>query len=290
MMTAKPISVWLWLLLLIGSGLAGQDRGVTPRTVASSEEKELTGEEQIQRKLKEELRQAQLREHWGGVSTLIIPVFEIKEATLEEALRKLRVWDILTSLEIAAGEVPARFSLEIRGSTIAQVLHAIVEAAGNYTWEPYESSINPHSLFWIINVFPRGAREDESNLMNVRVPSPELNNVRPRQVIRHPYAYINELARRIWGGPPAYAASEVLSDDLFLSLRLEGRWVSDNRKVDDRSVREIFNEISIRSGFGWVYEPQKYGKLPVQFTARQPAQRVYKPVKYGRFPTWRVLW
>ena len=285
-MTTKLISVSLGLLLLIGAGLSGPNSNVTALAVPASEEKELTREEQIQRRLKQELRQAE----WGAPSTLIVQNCKVEEVALEDALRKLNNWGILTSLEKAPGEDPARFSLEIRDATVAQVMHAVVEAAGNYTWEPYQSSINPHSLFWIINVFPRGAREDESNLMNVRVPSPELNNVRPKQVIRHPYAYISELARRIWGGPPAYAASEVLSDDLFLTLRLEGRWVSDNRKVDDRSVREIFNEISIRSGFGWVYEPQKFGKLPVQFTARRPAQRVYKPVKYGRFPTWRVLW
>ena len=266
-MTVKPISVWLWLLLLIGSGHAGQDRGVTRRTVAASDEKELTREEQIQRRLKQELRQAE----WGAPATLNVPVFEIKEATLEKALQKLSIGGILTSLEKAPGEDPARFSLEIRDATVAQVLHAIVEAAGNYTWEPYQSRINPVTMVWIVNVFPRGAKHEESSLMNIRVPSLELKEVRPAEVIKRPYGFISELSRRYWAlipGPRGAAISDVISNDLFLTLKLRD-WRADKiPELEDRTVRDVLNEISIRSGIGWIYEPSHKGEPP----------------------TWRVLW
>ena len=288
-MTVKPLSVWLWLLLLIGSGHGGQDGGVTRRSVAFSEEKDSMREEQIQRRLKQQLRQA----WWGTPSTLIIPVFKVKEVTMEKALGKLRVWNILTSLEMAPGEHPARFSLDIRNETVAQVLNAIVDAAGNYSWEPYQSSINPVTLVWIVNVFPRGAKEDESNLMNIRVPSLELKEVRPAEVIKRPYEFIRELARRYWeliGGPHGFVRSDVISNDLFLTLKLRD-WRADKIPgLEDRTVRDVLNEVSIRSGIGWVYEPQRQGKLPTQLTARRRAQRVSEPLKYGKLPTWRALW
>ena len=259
-MTVKPLSVWVWLLLLIGSGLAGQDRGVTRLTVPASEEKELTMEE-VMRRAKEKLMQAQ----WGAPSTLIVQKFKVEEVALEDALQKLSNWGILTSLEKAPGEHPARFSLDIRNETVAQVLNAIVEAAGNYTWEPYQSRINPVTGIWIVNVFPRGAKEDESNLMNIRVPSLELKEVRPAEVIERPYEFIRELARRYWeliGGPYGYVRSDVISNDLFLTLKLRD-WRADKIPgLEDRTVRDVLNEVSIRSGIGWVYEPQRQGKLP----------------------------
>ena len=254
-MTVKPLSIWLLLLLLIGGGLVDPNSGVTALAVPASEEKELTMEE-VMRRAKEKLMQAQ----WGAPSTLIVQNFKVEEVTLEDALRKLNNWGILTSLEKAPGEDPARFSLEIRDATVAQVMHAIVEAAGNYTWEPYQSRINPVTMVWIVNVFPRGAKHEESSLMNIRVPSLELKEVRPAEVIKRPYGFISELSRRYWAlipGPRGAAISDVTSDEMFLTLKLE-----------DRSVRDVLNEISIRSGIGWIYEPSHKGKPP----------------------TWRVRW
>ena len=268
-MTAKPISISLWLLLLIGGGLVDPNSGVTPRTVPASEGKELTMEEQIQRKLKEELRQAQLRNHWGGVSKFIVPVFEVKDFTVEEALGRLHGWGFLTSLEKlptdpparfsllekAPAGAPGRFSLEIRDATVVQVLDAIVNAHGSYTWEPYRSNIPAITGVWIVNVFPRGAKKDQVNLMNIRVPSLELKEVEPSQVLHRPYDFISELAHRYWeftGGPHGFVNGGTMSLDFLLTLRLE-----------DKSVREVLNEISIHSGLGWLYEPPHQKKRPM---------------------------
>ena len=260
-MTTKLISVSLGLLLLIGAGLSGPNSNVTALAVPASEEKELTREEQIQRRLKQELRQAE----WGAPSTLIVQNCKVEEVALEDALRKLNNWGILTSLEKAPGEDPARFSLEIRDATVAQVMHAIVEAAGNYTWEPYQSRINPVTMVWIVNVFPRGAKHEESSLMNIRVPSLELKEVRPAEVIKRPYEFIRELARRYWeliGGPHGFVRSDVISNDLFLTLKLRD-WRADKiPELEDRTVRDVLNEISIRSGIGWIYEPSHKGEPP----------------------------
>ena len=267
-MTVKPLSIWLLLLLLIGGGLVDPNNGVTPLTVASSEEKELTMEEQIQRKLNEEQMQAMLRGQWIGVSQFIVPVFEVKDFTVEEALGRLHGWGFLTSLEKLPTDPPARFSLlekppagapgrfslQIRNATVVQVLDAIADAHGSYTWEPYRSSIPPVTGVWIVNVFPRGAKEDPSNLMNTRVPHLELKEAEPAQVIHRPYDFISELAHRYWkftGGPHGFVNGGTMSLDFLLTLKLE-----------DRSVREVLNEISVRSGMGWIYESPHEGKLP----------------------------
>ena len=266
-MTVKPIPVRLLLLLLMGGGLVVPNSGVTPLTVAPSEEKELTMEE-MRRRAEEELRQLQVRDQWRGVSKFIVPVFKAKDFTMEEALGQLHGWGFLVSLEKLRTDPPARvslsekppadapgrFSLEIRDATVVQVLDAIVNAHGSYSWEPYRSIIPAITGVWIVNVFPRGAKKNPSNLMNTRVPRLELKEAEPAQVIHRPYDFISELADRYWkftGGPHGFVNGGTMSLDFLLTLKLA-----------DRSVREVLNEISVRSGMGWIYEPPHQGKLP----------------------------
>ena len=242
-MTVKPLSIWLLLLLLIGGGLVDPNNGVTLLTVPASEEKELTQKEIHNKKMEEMIKKEQARLKklkWGSVSKFIVPVFEVNEVTVEEVLGKLATWGVLISLEKPPANASVRFSLDIRNATVVQVLDTITEADGSYAWEPYRSSINPFSRVWIVNVFPRGAQEDPSSLMNIRVPRLELDNVRPKAVINRPYGFISELSRRYWElipGPRGAAISDVTFDEMFLTLKLE-----------DRSVREVLNEVSIRSG------------------------------------------
>ena len=75
-----------------------------------------------------------------------------------------------------------------------------------------------------------------------------MTRVVPDKAITGIHLLIPELKRRYFEliEPPrgAVISELVVPEELFLSLELE-----------DKTVREALNEISIRSGFGWIYEP-----------------------------------
>ena len=183
----------------------------------------------------------------GNAMDLIIPTFEVRSATIEEALTQLRQWGVLISLEKLPSARQPKISVQLNGASITEVLDAIVKADDQYSWELYGSRLNPASRLRIVNVLPREARRNPTNLMNIRFEALELTRVVPDKAITGIHLLIPELNRRYWelvepGGVVSGLGSP--SERFFLSLKLE-----------DKTVREALNEISIRSGFGWIYEP-----------------------------------
>ncbi len=89
---------------------------------------------------------------------LIIPTFEVRSATIEEALTQLRQWGVLISLEKLPSDRQRKISVQLNGASITEVLDAIVKADDRYSWEVYRSRLNPASRLRIVNVLPREAR------------------------------------------------------------------------------------------------------------------------------------
>ena len=184
----------------------------------------------------------------GNAMDLIIPEFEVRNETIEGALRQLRHWGVLISLEKLPSDSQPKITVQLNGASITEVLDAIVKADGRYSWEVYRSTLNPVSGLSIVNVLPRKTRGSATNLMNIRFEALELTRVVPDKAITGIHLLIPELKRRYFEliEPPrgAVISELVVPEELFLSLKLE-----------DKTVREALNEISIRSGVGWIYEP-----------------------------------
>ena len=183
----------------------------------------------------------------GNAMDLIIPTFEVRSATIEEALTQLRQWGVRISLEKLPSDRQRKISVQLNGASITEILRAIVKADDQYYWEVYRSRLNPTSGLRIVNVLPREATKNPTNLMNIRFEVLELTRVAPDKAIAQIHLLIPELKRRYFEliePPRGGVISQLVSDDLFLSLKLE-----------DGTVREALNEISIRSGRGWIYEP-----------------------------------
>ena len=183
----------------------------------------------------------------GNAMDLVIPEFEVRNATIEETLTQLCDWGVLISLEKLPSDSQPKITVQLNGASITEVLDAIVKADGRYSWEVYRSTLNPVSRLSIVNVLPREARRDPTNLMNIRFEVLELTRVVPDKAITGIHLLIPELKHKYFEliDPLRGAViSEFVTDDFFLSLKLE-----------DKTVREALNEISIRSGFGWIYEP-----------------------------------
>ena len=183
----------------------------------------------------------------GNAMDLVIPEFEVRNETIEGALGQLRHWGVLISLEKLPSDNQPKITVQLNGASITEVLDAIVKADGQYSWEVYRSTLNPSSTLNIVNVLPRKTRGSATNLMNIRFEALELTRVVPDKAITGIHLLIPELKRRYFEliEPPRGAViSELVTDDFFLSLKLE-----------DKTVREALNEISIRSGVSWIYEP-----------------------------------
>ena len=67
-----------------------------------------------------------------------------------------------------------------------------------YAWERFRSVTPSLPILETINVFPKGAKQDPENLMNVKVSRLELKDVNPSEAIRRLYHLIPELRERYW--------------------------------------------------------------------------------------------
>lgn len=184
---------------------------------------------------------------------LKIPEFEVKEATMEDALKKLRAWGVQVCLEkvpeMANESSEGRITLKMSGASIREILDALTSQDRRYYWERYHSVLTSGETN-LINVLPLGAKEDKDNLMNIRSRRVEVN-AEPVKAISYIRRFVPELraelARRFPGG---FVVSE-------LGGVIGAPWV---RKyyvhliLEDVTVREVLNEIALRSGEIWVYE------------------------------------
>jgi len=181
---------------------------------------------------------------------LKIPKYEVRNATMEEALKKLHAWGIQVCLEKVPRQTEAedvRFSVHLQDASVREVLNALVSADKRYTWERYQRSISDYTN--LINVFPAGAKDDPDNLMNIRAkkvvlkyPYPGL----PEDVLPYVGYFVPEIARKLHPGGIAGSFLSVIGGKMNLRIDFE---------FEDMTVREILNEIALRTaGKGWVYE------------------------------------
>lgn len=184
---------------------------------------------------------------------LVIPEFKVKNVTLEEAITELHKWRIPVCFEKLSSDEQITFSITLKNASVMEILDALVSADKRYYWERFHSVTMPVPFFEIINVLPVGAKDDPENLMNTKVKFLELKNIDPFKAIRGIYHLVPELREKYRKlVPPGGVISEISplpppANESFISL-----------KLSDVTVRDVLNEISLRSGgVCWIYEPSK---------------------------------
>lgn len=182
---------------------------------------------------------------------LKIPEYEINNATMEEALRKLNAWGIQACLEKvpreSEKEEEIRISVRLQDASVREVLNTLVSVDKRYTWERYRRSTS-FEYTNLINVFPVGARKDPRNLMNIKARKVVIKfPTSPENLISKIEYFVPELARKLHHGA---VAGSIPGGPIGgkVSLHIDFEFV-------DMTVREILNEIALRTaGEGWVYE------------------------------------
>lgn len=183
---------------------------------------------------------------------LRIPEFEVKEATMEEALKHLRAWGVQVCLEKAPEmgneNSNGMITLKMKGASIREILDALTSQDKRYYWERYRSVLHSGETN-LINVLPFGAKEDKDNLMNIKSKMVELD-AEPYKAIPYIRRFVpelgEELAKRFPGG--------VVGSELGVIGAPRVRKYYVHLILEDVTVREVLNEIALRSGVCWVYE------------------------------------
>ena len=188
---------------------------------------------------------------------LQIPRFAVTNATMEDAVRKLLAWGIQVGLEkapVSEEQQEAKISLDLQSVSVRDILDHLVDADSRYEWEEYASPF--HGLTRFVNVFPAGAKDDSSNLMNIRTAETVIeSDDSPEWIIRSIGNWVREVHDRIYRIQPGDLPRAIAGSRLGGGgpVELQTHFI-----FRGLTVREILNEIALRTdGKGWVYEFDK---------------------------------
>lgn len=200
-------------------------------------------------------------------SVLSLPIFPAsltrERIPLSRALGDLgsyvRDGYVLFGLELRAkdGHEPV-VSIDLRpGSTLGDGIHQLLAQLPGYRYEV----ISAH----LINIYPKGSKEDANDILNTRVHRFDVTNVDPSQILSDPKDFIPELASRLTlrQGPPKPAGS---AGDI-----MGGSGPRISLHLHDTTLRQILNAVSNATDnfppeqqpLGWLYSFKEDPSLPM---------------------------
>lgn len=197
----------------------------------------------------------------ADITDLIIPEYIVDHANMQTAITKLRKYGIMISIETVRRSNTTDvgiISVELRNCTIGDILNKLVEVDKRYQWDLYSSKIQDYTPGKMIEVYPINAKDDPNDWLNIKVKQFKIANGNAGNVIRSIADLVPELAKRkaelsIHG----IAGSRVgeIRSSMPNEMIKATREVSINMTIEDVTVRDILNEIALRScGLCWLYE------------------------------------
>lgn len=193
-----------------------------------------------------------------------IELIKLDQVGMEEALRELQGKNkeqILIGFEEvphAKGQRQKPISIELSGLTVRAILDKLVAADPRYTYEVAAGSV--------INVFPRRAKDNPTNLLNIRVSKFALHGkLIPQDVIRRIGEYAPELRDYMAKKALERAARTKIYPGRVGSILSGGMEPQIDLEMQNVTVRDILNAITLYSvklsqehpnwfPIGWKYE------------------------------------
>ena len=176
---------------------------------------------------------------------LIVPSFDLDNATIVQATEKLANYDLLVCVEVRTQDEHApRLTLHRKNQSLRQILDAITGQMPDYAWQEHFSHALAHRAIRIVNLTPQWAQRDATYPLEVNTGPLDVRDAIPEDLIRHVQYQIPELLTRVKhrGGnstgiypltPPAVKATI-------------------NIKTTGLSVREFLNELAAAANAPWV--------------------------------------
>jgi len=191
-------------------------------------------------------------------------LIKLDQVSMEEALRELRSKNkerILIGFE----EIPRAkdqrqkpISMELSGLTVGGILDKLVAADTRYTYEVTAGSV--------INVLPRRAKTDPTNLLNIRISKFALHGkFLPQNVISRIGEYAPELGSHLAKKAQEHAARTKIYPGSAGSILTGGMEPQIDLELWNMTVREVLNSITLYTvklsqekpdwfPIGWKYE------------------------------------
>jgi len=188
----------------------------------------------------------------SSILDLKISSLSVKETTIVDILIKLAEYGVLIGFEKGCfKEKDHLISVDLKDSVIREALDTITDLDNRYTWRAYAIGggqlDKARSL--IVNVFPRNKSRDPDWLMNIRVKKGAIKETSPSEAISQVALHIPELYEIL------YSNSGGITGSSLSGIGAKVQKFNINIEFEDLSVREILNEISLRSGGnGWIFE------------------------------------
>lgn len=189
---------------------------------------------------------------------LLFPIssYRVQNVSIVEALRELRSASkpslVTFGLEVIpfADEPEKNLSINQEPTTVGQILEEIIRQDPRYSYDV----VNEH----LIHVYPRGAKGDPDDLLNIRVTRLQISSVEYEDLIKNIRVYIPELEREI-------LRRVIPKGQIGGVLRISKSGVGYPRLslvVENTTVRDILNRIAQQTQLfrdrepgptGWVY-------------------------------------
>lgn len=202
---------------------------------------------------------------------LKVPSYQVQNASIIEALHalKLRVEKnfLIFGLEVVPFiEEPERnLTLALENTTVNVVLQRILAQDPRYTYEV----IDPH----LIHVFPRSAKHDPTNLLNLQVKRFAVSTGRYDLLLKYPSYHIQELqAELLRRSKAGGVVGHMLGDPDAPRVTVT---------IENATVRDILNRIA--------QETEKFATEHHKPTGWIYTFRIDKSVPLGGHPRWTLF-
>jgi len=186
----------------------------------------------------------------GDLLDLVVPVYQVRDASMKEALEELREWGLLVGFEELSTESDRRISITLYGASIRSILDALTSGQRGYRWQRYQSRLSPGSDLVIVNIMPVHALEDGQSVMNLKVREFKWSNIRPsidllrlHELVPELRSLYREVAAAGSAGSRIFGVGKSPLGDFAISAVFR-----------NLTLREILNEVSLRTGTSWTYE------------------------------------
>jgi len=172
-------------------------------------------------------------------------------------------------LRLTDGQEP-RVSIDLpAGSTLGDALRQILKQLPGYDFE----IVSAH----LINMYPRGAKQDPGDLLNMRVAQFDVHEAAPEDIMTRPQEFIRALKEVLYPEKPGWLGGIHSAGPYNLNLHLQNVTVRDILNAASQATESFPGDLS---PLGWVYTFQPKPGLPAggvhSWNALQTAPRDWK--------------
>ena len=185
-----------------------------------------------------------------SILDLVLPQFEIRDATFLEALAALKPYGVQVGVELKPApfrQELKKFDISLPNASLRTILDTIIRKEGDYSWREVN---RPCAA--IVNIFPTEPKLRFDELFNIRVSHFEIRGtLDPTNTVHKIGSLAPELSERLGGWVGSTGKRE---GEEFWFIR------------ENTTLRDLLNDIVLhKRGLGWIFKPIESDTAPNGF-------------------------